>query len=164
MIRDPLKGHSAAEFIRLKWKKFLKPELRNRQDDVWQVINLPHIAEKGQICSYFDFYHHLNDHDFFQQALWRSALAELFGTAIFVFFGTGAAVAVFNNNAANLLAFDAGSLVLISMAFGFGLTVVIYSVGEISGGHINPAVTFATLMTGRLSLVRAAIYWVRVRN
>lgn len=97
----------------------------------------------------------------FQQALWRSALAELFGTAIFVFFGTGAAVATFNNNLSNGgLPFDSGSLVLISMAFGFGLTVVIYSVGEISGGHINPAVTFATLMTGRLSLVRAVIYWV----
>lgn len=96
----------------------------------------------------------------FHQALWRSALAELFGTAIFVFFGTGAVVAILNSNRANGVAFDAGSLVLISMAFGFGLTVVIYSVGEISGGHINPAVTFATLMTGRLSVVRAAIYWV----
>ncbi len=75
-----------------------------------------------------------------KQALWRSALAELFGTAIFVFFGTGAAVAAFNNNAVGVIpnlssSLDAGSLVLISMAFGFGLTVVIYSVGEISGGN-----------------------------
>jgi MIP family channel proteins len=127
MIKSPLGNHTASEFISLKWKKFLKPKLFDKDDDVWQ-------------------------------ALWRSALAELFGTAIFVFFGTGAVAAAQNTlHGGNL---DTAALLLISMAFGFGLTVVIYSIGEISGGHVNPAVTWATLMTGRLSIVRAAIYWV----
>src|SRR4051794_31064318 len=103
MLKNPLGNHSAAEFISLKWKKFLKPKLIDKDDDVWQ-------------------------------ALWRSALAELFGTAIFVFFGTGAVAAAQNTlHGGNL---DTAALVLISMAFGFGLTVVIYSIGEISGGHV----------------------------
>jgi len=124
MLQDPLHGHSAGDWVRLKWKKFLKPKFVEKKDDVWQ-------------------------------ALWRSALAELFGTAIFVFFGTGTAVAVLNNGG-----LDNAGVLCIAMAFGFGLAVVIYSVGEISGGHINPAVTWATLMTGRLSVVRAFIYWI----
>jgi len=124
-----LSGHSASEWVRLKWKKFLKPQFVDKQDDVWQ-------------------------------ALWRSSLAELFGTAIFVFFGTGSVMAAANVAAAAGTPFpDTASLVLISLAFGFGLSVVIYAVGEFSGGHINPAVTWATLMTGRLSVIRAVIYW-----
>jgi len=131
MLRDPLGGHSAGEWISLKWKKFLKPKIVDEKDDVWQ-------------------------------ALWRSSLAELFGTAIFVFFGTGAAVATFNVAGANNvpIGIDTAGVLMIAMAFGFGLAVVIYAVGEISGGHINPAVTWATLMTGRLSVVRAFIYWI----
>jgi len=38
--------------------------------------------------------------------------------------------------------------------------VMVYTVGEISGGHINPAVTWATLITRKISLLRACIYWV----
>jgi len=121
-----LGNRSPGEYVRVKWKKFLKPKLIDKSEDVWQ-------------------------------ALWRSVLAEFFGTLIFVFLGTGSAVAALNLSPGGNL--NTGGLVAISCGFGFGLTVVIYAVGEISGGHINPAVTWATLMTGRLSVIRAFLYW-----
>jgi glycerol uptake facilitator-like aquaporin len=123
-----------SQFLRVKWKKFLKPQLVDKKEDVWQ-------------------------------AMWRSFLAEFFGTMIFIFLGTGSAVAAqitiktSEGLDAEDVKLDTGAIVLISAGFGFGLTVVIYSVGEISGGHINPAVTWATLMTGRLSVLRALVYW-----
>jgi aquaporin Z len=36
---------------------------------------------------------------------------------------------------------------LIAFAFGMSIMVLVYSVGHISGGHFNPAVTFSTLVS-----------------
>jgi len=36
----------------------------------------------------------------------------------------------------------------------------VYTIGEISGGHINPAVTWALLITDRISVLRACTFWV----
>jgi len=77
---------------------------------------------------------------------------------IFIFIGCGSVVA------AQATLGDEGinvpSLTLISLAHGFCIMVMIYTVGEISGGHINPAVTWATLLTQKISIVRALTYWV----
>jgi len=55
---------------------------------------------------------------------------------------------------------SAASLVAIAMAHGFAITVLIYAVGEVSGGHLNPAVTWACLLTKKISIIRALLYWV----
>lgn len=41
---------------------------------------------------------------------------------------------------------DNAMVLLIAFAFGISIVVLVYSVGHISGGHFNPAVTFATLV------------------
>lgn len=63
----------------------------------------------------------------------KKYLAEMIGTFALVFAGTGAIVV----NA------QTGALghVGIALVFGFIVAVMIYSIGHISGGHINPAVT-----------------------
>jgi aquaporin TIP len=43
---------------------------------------------------------------------------------------------------------------------GLVLAVLIYITANISGGHLNPAVTFATMITGHISLVKGFLYWV----
>lgn len=76
--------------------------------------------------------------------------AEALGTFALVFAGTGAIVVddVF------------GSVSHVGVAVTFGLVVLamIYSVGEISGAHLNPAVTIAFSAAGRLSRRLVAYY------
>jgi len=89
-------------------------------------------------------------------ALWRGGVSEFFATMIFVFIGTGAVVA----SQAQLGSSSIGvpNLTLIALAHGFAIMVLVYAVGEVSGGHINPAVTWACLMTNKISFIRALIY------
>ncbi|MEQ2202347.1 hypothetical protein XENOCAPTIV_022434 [Xenoophorus captivus] len=67
----------------------------------------------------------------------------------FVFFGLGAA-----------LRWTTGPHNVLHVAFCFGLAAAtfIQSIGHISGGHINPAVTFAYLIGSQMSLFRAFFY------
>jgi len=98
-----------------------------------------------------------DDRDDTWQSLWRAAVSEFFATMIFVFIGTGSVVASKAALGENSIAIP--SLTLIALAHGFAIMVLVYSVGEISGGHINPAVTWALLITDRLSIIRAVVYW-----
>ncbi|MBN3321274.1 MIP protein, partial [Atractosteus spatula] len=80
---------------------------------------------------------------------WRAVFAEFFGTMFFVFFGLGAT-----------LRWTSGPYNVLHIAFCFGLAAatLIQSIGHISGGHINPAVTFAYLIGSQMSLFRAVFY------
>lgn len=70
----------------------------------------------------------------------RKYLAECLGTFVLVLFACGAAVLT----GANVL----------TTAFAFGLVIVAmaYSIGNVSGCHINPAVSIAMLVAGKISL------------
>ena len=69
--------------------------------------------------------------------------AELIGTFILVFVGTGAIMI-------NDITGEVTNLG-ISLSFGLVVMVVIYSIGDISGAHINPAVTVAFWISGRFN-------------
>jgi aquaporin TIP len=47
----------------------------------------------------------------------------------------------------------------VALAHGLVIAVMASAVGHISGGHFNPAVTFGFLVTGRIALPLAAVYW-----
>ena len=78
-------------------------------------------------------------------------LAELIGTFALVLIGAGAGS--YNN-------ISSGSIGLISVAFAHGLTVatMIYALGHISGIHINPAITIAMKLNGKIETKEAAGY------
>jgi len=101
--------------------------------------------------------HFRNPQDDVWQALWRAGISEFFACLIFIFIGTGAVVA--SQDALGDSRIPVPSLTLISLAHGFCIMVLVYAIGEISGGHINPAVTWAAAITGRISILRFAIYW-----
>ena len=55
---------------------------------------------------------------------------------------------------------SAGELVVIALAHAFALFAAISASMHVSGGHVNPAVTFGALLGGRISVLRALYYWV----
>jgi len=74
--------------------------------------------------------------------------AELIGTSALVLIGCGSAV---------IAGQDIGFL---GISFAFGLTVLamVYTIGNISGCHINPAITIAMLVTGKIKSRDAVAY------
>ncbi|XVE96582.1 hypothetical protein REPUB_Repub02eG0235300 [Reevesia pubescens] len=88
----------------------------------------------------------------------RAALAEFFSTLIFVFAGSGSGMA-FNKLTDNGATTPAG-LIAASLAHGFGLFVAVSVGANISGGHVNPAVTFGAFLGGNISLLRGILYWI----
>jgi len=89
-------------------------------------------------------------------ALWRGGVSEFFATMIFVFIGTGSVVA--SQEQLGDIHIGVPNITLIALAHGFAIMVLIYAVGEVSGGHINPAVTWACLLTNKISFIRFLIY------
>lgn len=84
-------------------------------------------------------------------------VAELIGTFGLVLFGCGAASLAGVDTLAGL-----SGIGLLGISFAFGLSVVVfaYAIGGISGCHINPAVTLAMLINGKISGKNALLYMV----
>ncbi|GFZ02386.1 gamma tonoplast intrinsic protein [Actinidia rufa] len=87
-----------------------------------------------------------------------AALAEFISTLMFVFAGEGASMAI-EKLATGGSATPAG-LVAVALARTFALFVAISVSANISGGHVNPAVTFGALMGGQITLLRGIMYWI----
>ena len=79
---------------------------------------------------------------------WKKYLAELIGTFVLVFIGTGSAV----------VAGKEIGFLGIALAFGLSVLVMVYAIGQISGCHINPAITIAMLANGKIGSKDAAMY------
>jgi aquaporin Z len=81
----------------------------------------------------------------------RKFLAEFLGTFAMVFAGTGAIV---------INAESGGAITHLGVALTFGLIVLvmIYSLGDVSGAHMNPAVTLAFAVAGLFPFAAVLIY------
>jgi aquaporin Z len=88
----------------------------------------------------------------------RKLAAEFLGTAILVFFAVGVATLMFGFKFAGFSV--AAGVTATALAFGLTLLALVYLIGDISGCHVNPAVTIGALLTGRISLTDAVGYWV----
>ena len=79
----------------------------------------------------------------------KKYLAEFIGTFILVFLGTGTAVVLGGYTGGT----ESGFLGVVAIALAFGLSIVAaaYAIGHISGCHVNPAVSLAVLMSGKMS-------------
>jgi len=83
----------------------------------------------------------------------RKSIAEILGTFALVFCGTGAIIV---DNVTK------GGVTHVGVAITFGLvvTAMIYGLGDVSGAHLNPAVSIAFTLAGRLPLKSLGLYLV----
>ncbi|MFQ5778961.1 MAG: MIP/aquaporin family protein, partial [Terriglobia bacterium] len=82
----------------------------------------------------------------------QKALAEFIGTLALIFIGAGSICAnQFTNGGVGLVG--------IALAHGLTIAVMVSAVGHISGGHINPAVTFGAWVARKISTGEALVYW-----
>lgn len=85
----------------------------------------------------------------------KKYLAEMVGTMVLVLMGCGSAV--FAGSAAGAVSTGVGTQG-VALAFGLAVVAMAYTIGGISGCHINPAITLSVLLSGRMSGKEAAMY------
>ncbi len=76
----------------------------------------------------------------------KKYVAEFIGTCVLVLVGTGVAY------------YSGGDLVATSLAFGLSIVAMAYVIGNISGCHLNPAVSFAMVLTKKMDGKEAICY------
>ena len=115
-----------------------------------------------------------------EPALGKRLLAEFVGTLLLVAVGAGAATAVLLGPLASfrglpdalqdipdneatfgaLLGNTGADVMPVAFAFAAILAVLVYAFGGVSGGHFNPAVTFALALSNRFKWVAGLPYWI----
>ena len=88
----------------------------------------------------------------------RKLVAEALGTAVLVFFAVGVATLSFGFKIIGQS--PSAGVVATALAFGLVLVALVYSLGPLSGCHINPAVTMGFVVSGRMKIGEAVQYWV----
>ena len=84
----------------------------------------------------------------------KKYLVEMFGTMVLVLMGCGVAVSLSCNYA------EPATVIGTAMAFGLSVVAMAYTIGGISGCHINPAITLGVFLSGKMSGKDAVGYMV----
>jgi MIP family channel proteins len=77
----------------------------------------------------------------------KQCVAEFIGTFTLIFIGVGAI-------------YNSPGLLGVALAHGLAIAVMVSATGGISGGHLNPAVTFGLLIGGKIDLQKSIAYWI----
>lgn len=84
----------------------------------------------------------------------KKYLAEMVGTMMLVLMGCGVAVSLGCNNG------DPETVIGTAIAFGLAVVAMAYTIGGVSGCHINPAITLGCFLSKRISAKDCAMYMV----
>ena len=97
----------------------------------------------------------------FSLKTWRAVAAEFFATGMFVFLGTASVVAAnafFAVNSEPNTPPTPSFIIAVALAHGLASAMLVAATAKISGGHINPAVTFAAAITGKMKVSTGVLY------
>lgn len=87
----------------------------------------------------------------------KKYLAEMVGTMVLVLMGCGVAVSLnCSSNCADVA--NAGTVIGTALAFGLSVVAMAYTIGGISGCHINPAITLAVWLNKGISTKDCGMY------
>ncbi|XP_062199070.1 probable aquaporin PIP2-7 [Phragmites australis] len=89
-------------------------------------------------------------------SLYRALIAEFMATLIFLYVSIATVIGYKSQSSAE--ACTGVGYLGVAWSFGATIFVLVYCTGGVSGGHINPAVTFGLFVGRKLSLVRAVLY------
>lgn len=88
----------------------------------------------------------------------KGAFAEFISLFLFVFIGVGSVMSYEKIHPAGDL--EAGGLLIIAIAHGLAIAILVAATANISGGHVNPAVSLGLALAGKITVVRLVLYWV----
>jgi len=95
-------------------------------------------------------------------SLYRAVIAEFVATLLFLYITVATVIGYKHQTDASASGPDAacGGVGILGIAWAFGgmIFILVYCTAGISGGHINPAVTFGLFLARKVSLVRAILY------
>ncbi|XP_058099854.1 aquaporin PIP1-2-like [Magnolia sinica] len=89
--------------------------------------------------------------DFFTLEVWRASVAELFGTAALVFLIDTIVISSFETDT------KTPNLMIAALVF-LTVSILLIATAPVSGGHINPVITFSAMLLGLISPARSTIY------
>jgi len=103
-------------------------------------------------------FHHLDLEDYWDGVYggWRAVIAELLGTMMYVFASAGVSIAV---NTFDFVEADYHrSLLILALGDGLAYMVFVFAFMRLSGGHINPTVTWGAIITRRIGIMKGIAY------
>ncbi|XP_054815549.1 aquaporin PIP2-7-like [Prosopis cineraria] len=93
-------------------------------------------------------------------SLYRAVIAEFIATLLFLYITVLTIIGYSNQTSGDTPEAQCGGVGILGIAWAFGgmIFILVYCTAGISGGHINPAVTFGLFVGRKVSLIRAVLY------
>ncbi|XP_042487254.1 aquaporin PIP2-4-like [Macadamia integrifolia] len=95
-------------------------------------------------------------------SFYRAIIAEFIATLLFLYITVLTVIGYKSQTDPNINGDQCGGVGILGIAWSFGgmIFVLVYCTAGISGGHINPAVTFGLFLARKVSLIRAVMYMI----
>ncbi|XP_042507037.1 aquaporin PIP2-4-like isoform X2 [Macadamia integrifolia] len=95
-----------------------------------------------------------------QWSFYRALIAEFIATLLFLYITVLTVIGYKSQTDPNHNGDECGGVGILGIAWAFGgmIFILVYCTAGISGGHINPAVTFGLFLGRKVSLIRAVMY------
>ncbi|XP_010327422.1 probable aquaporin TIP3-1 [Solanum lycopersicum] len=109
------------------------------------------IDDEGKKQNFLSLSQRLGVPDFFSLDVWRASMGELLGSAVLVFMVDTIVISTSESDA------EMPNLIM-SILLAIVLIVLLLAVVPVSGGHLNPVISFSAALVGIISMSRAIIY------